>query len=99
MVTTPGSVVLSKGSAALPIQCTKDCSVMGSSVIPSNIEAMAAGNVIFGASSRGRLALALSPKLTHYAPQSGGVYEKDHDGIHRERGGIPLRWPRSTAHR
>ena len=48
MVMTPGTVVLSKGSSALPIQCTKDCYVIGSSVIPSNTEAMAAGNVIFG---------------------------------------------------
>src|ERR1700692_76158 len=48
MVMTPGTIVLVKGSAALPIQCTKDCYVMGSSIIPSNTEAMAAGNVIFG---------------------------------------------------
>src|SRR3984893_1432118 len=48
MVTTPGTIVLTKGSAALPIQCTKECYVMGSSIIPSNAEAMAAGNVIFG---------------------------------------------------
>ena len=48
MVTTPGTVTLSKGSAALPIQCAKECYVTGSSVIPSNAEAMAAGNVVFG---------------------------------------------------
>ena len=48
MVTTPGTIVLAKGSAALPIQCTKDCYLMGSSVIPSNTETMAAGNVVFG---------------------------------------------------
>jgi hypothetical protein len=47
-VTTPGTVTLSKGSAALPIQCTKECYVTESSVIPSNAEAMAAGNVVFG---------------------------------------------------
>src|SRR5690349_16002824 len=47
-VTTPGTVVLSKGSTALPIQCTKECYSMGSSIIPSNTEAMAAGNVVFG---------------------------------------------------
>ena len=47
-VTTPGTVVLTKGSTALPIQCTKECYLMGSSVIPSNTEAMAAGNVVFG---------------------------------------------------
>src|SRR5438067_666925 len=48
MVTTPGTVVLTKGSTALPIQCTKECYLMGSSIIPSNTEAMAAGNVVFG---------------------------------------------------
>jgi len=48
MVLTPGSVVLTKGSAALPIQCTKECYVNGSSIIPSGTETMAAGNVVFG---------------------------------------------------
>lgn len=47
-VQTPGSIVLSKGSAALPIQCTKECYLLGSSIIPSNTETMAAGNVVFG---------------------------------------------------
>src|SRR5687768_9407670 len=45
---TPGTVTLSKSSSALPIQCTKECYVMGSSIIPSGTEAMSAGNVIFG---------------------------------------------------
>lgn len=47
-VVTPGSVTLSKSSNALPIQCTKECYVNGSSIIPSGTEAMAAGNVIAG---------------------------------------------------
>jgi hypothetical protein len=47
-VTTPGTVTLSKGSASLPIQCAKACYVTGTSVIPSDAEAMAAGNVVFG---------------------------------------------------
>ena len=47
-VTTPGSVSLGKASNALPIQCTKECYVTGSSIIPSGTEAMTAGNVIFG---------------------------------------------------
>jgi hypothetical protein len=47
-VTTPGSVTLSKGADALPVSCTKACYATGSSVIPSNPEAMAAGNVVFG---------------------------------------------------
>lgn len=47
-VVTPGSVTLSKGSSALPIQCAKECYVNGASIIPSGTEAMTAGNVIFG---------------------------------------------------
>jgi hypothetical protein len=48
MVGTPGTVVLDKGSQALPIQCTKECYLMGSSMIPSGTEAMTAGNVLVG---------------------------------------------------
>lgn len=47
-VTTPGNVTLDKSSAALPITCTKDCYLTGSSMIPSNTESMAAGNVLLG---------------------------------------------------
>ena len=47
-VSTPGTGVLDKGSTALPIQCTKPCYLLGTSIIPSGTEAMAAGNVIFG---------------------------------------------------
>lgn len=47
-VVTPGSVTLTKGSNALPIQCVKECYVNGSSIIPSGTESMAAGNVVFG---------------------------------------------------
>lgn len=47
-IVTPGSVALSKGSNAVPIQCAKECYVNGSSIIPSGTEAMAAGNVILG---------------------------------------------------
>jgi hypothetical protein len=47
-VTTPGSVVLDKSSSPLPITCTKECYVAGSSIIPSGTETMAAGNVVFG---------------------------------------------------
>lgn len=48
LVTTPGTVSLKKGSDPLPISCIKECYVNGQSIIPSNAEAMAAGNVIFG---------------------------------------------------
>jgi len=47
-VVTPGSVVLDKGSSPLPISCTKECYVAGSTIIPSGTETMAAGNVVFG---------------------------------------------------
>ncbi len=48
VVQTPGTVSLKKGSDPLPITCTKECYVNGQSIIPSNAESMAAGNVIFG---------------------------------------------------
>src|SRR5262249_26144473 len=48
LVTTPGTVSLTKGSNSLPIQCTKECYLPGASIIPSGTEAMTAGNVIFG---------------------------------------------------
>jgi hypothetical protein len=48
LVTTPGSVTLTKGSASLPVTCTKECYLLGSGIIASNAEAMAAGNVVFG---------------------------------------------------
>jgi hypothetical protein len=48
IIVTPGSLTLSKGSNSLPISCTKECYVTASSIIPSNAEAMSAGNVIFG---------------------------------------------------
>ena len=47
-VVTPGNVALDKQSSALPISCTKECYVTGSSMIPSNTESMAAGNVLLG---------------------------------------------------
>jgi hypothetical protein len=48
VVVTPGTTTLKKGSDPLPISCVKECYVNGQSIIPSNAEAMAAGNVIFG---------------------------------------------------
>ena len=42
-------MTLSRGSSSLPIQCTKECYLLGSSIIAwFNAESMAAGNVIFG---------------------------------------------------
>ena len=48
MVGTPGTVTLQKGSTSLPISCTKECYLTGSSIIPTGAEAMTAGNVILG---------------------------------------------------
>jgi hypothetical protein len=47
-VTTPGNVVLDKTASPLPITCTKECYIAGSSIIPSGTETMAAGNVLLG---------------------------------------------------
>lgn len=48
MVTTPGTISLSKGSNPIPISCAKPCYVNGQSIVGSNAQQMAAGNVIFG---------------------------------------------------
>ncbi len=48
VVTTPGTISLSKGSNPIPILCTKQCYVNGQSIVGSNAQQMAAGNVIFG---------------------------------------------------
>jgi hypothetical protein len=47
-LTTPGNVTLDKQSAALAISCTKACYLPATSMIPSNTESMAAGNVLLG---------------------------------------------------
>jgi len=48
VVTTPGTLTLSKQSESIPIRCEKACYVPASSIVPTNADAMAAGNVIFG---------------------------------------------------
>jgi hypothetical protein len=48
VVTTPGTITLTKQSDALPIRCEKQCYMSASSVVPTNGETMAAGNVVFG---------------------------------------------------
>jgi hypothetical protein len=47
-VVTPGTVSLAKGSASLPVHCTKQCYQDGAGVIASTIEPMTAGNLIVG---------------------------------------------------
>lgn len=68
VVTTPGTVTLAKGANSLPIQCAKQCYLPGTGIIPSNAEAMAAGNVVFG----GVIGLgvdAATGAMNHYADQ------------------------------
>src|SRR5262249_8053466 len=47
-VTTPGTFVLAKSSAALPVRCEKECYQEGGAVIASSVEAMTAGNLVVG---------------------------------------------------
>jgi len=47
-VTTPVNISLEKGSDNITVVCTKHCYQQGRGVISSNIEGMAAGNVILG---------------------------------------------------
>jgi hypothetical protein len=48
VVATPGTISLSKGSNPIPISCVKQCYLNGQSIVASNAQSMAAGNVIFG---------------------------------------------------
>lgn len=48
LVTTPGTVTLSKSAASIPVRCTKECYLEGAGMLASGTEAMAAGNVILG---------------------------------------------------
>lgn len=46
--TTPGTFMLAKSSAALPVRCTKECYQDSGGVLGSTFEAMTAGNLIVG---------------------------------------------------
>src|SRR5437016_3315096 len=48
MISTPGTVTLAKGAAALPVRCTKECYQEGAGLISSSVETMTAGNLIVG---------------------------------------------------
>lgn len=48
VVTTPGSIVLDKGSDNIAVTCKKECYQDGVGIIQSNTETMAAGNIILG---------------------------------------------------
>ena len=47
-VTTPANISLPKGSDNITVRCRRRCFEPGMGVIASNVEAMAAGNVILG---------------------------------------------------
>lgn len=47
-VTTPATINLEKGSQNITVRCTKRCYQPATGVIASNLEAMAAGNIIAG---------------------------------------------------
>lgn len=47
-VATPGSFILPKSSATLPVRCVKECYQDGGGVLGSTFEAMTAGNLIVG---------------------------------------------------
>ena len=47
-VTTPDTVALPKASDNIAVRCSKECYQEGVGVISSNLEGMAAGNVILG---------------------------------------------------
>jgi hypothetical protein len=48
VVHTPGTIVLEKGQDGVSVYCKKECYSDGVGVIASNVEAMAAGNIIAG---------------------------------------------------
>ena len=48
VVVTPGTILLDKGQEAVAVRCTKECYNDGAGIISSNMEAMTAGNIIFG---------------------------------------------------
>jgi uncharacterized protein YceK len=47
-IVTPATVTLAKGSESIQVRCSKECYSDGTGLIGSNVEAMAAGNVIAG---------------------------------------------------
>lgn len=48
VVQTPATIVLEKGQDGVSVNCKKECYTDGVGVIQSNVEAMAAGNIIAG---------------------------------------------------
>jgi hypothetical protein len=48
VIQTPATIVLDKGQDGVSVNCKKECYTDGVGVIQSNVEAMAAGNIIAG---------------------------------------------------
>jgi hypothetical protein len=47
-VSTPGTFLLAKSSAALPVKCTKACYQEATGILGATFEAMTAGNILAG---------------------------------------------------
>jgi hypothetical protein len=47
-LTTPANVSVAKGQDSIAVRCEKECYQAGTAIIPSNIEGMTAGNLLFG---------------------------------------------------
>jgi hypothetical protein len=48
VIQTPATIVLEKGQDGVAVNCKKECFTDGVGIISSNVEAMAAGNIIAG---------------------------------------------------
>ncbi len=47
-VQTPGSITLEKSKDNIAVSCTKECYFDGGGIIASNLQAITAGNILFG---------------------------------------------------
>ena len=68
-LTTPGVITLPKGSSAVTIRCTKECYNDGTGILASNLDGVAAGNLVFGGVVGGGVDAATGA-LNQYAPQA-----------------------------
>jgi hypothetical protein len=75
-ITTPATITIAKGSDSVSIRCTKECYNDGVGTLASNMEGMAAGNILMG----GPLGLgvdAASGAMNKYSPQADIVMTKN----------------------
>lgn len=76
IVVTPGTTTLEKSKENVAVRCTKECYLDGAGVIPSNLQAMTAGNIIVG----GVIGLgvdAASGAMNEYAPEVQVLMQPD----------------------